>query len=949
MTTGTRVSCHFIRTCHCVYGSYRCTRCESDTFTYLDYLRHTCRPKALHQCSLCGHLYFNDDEFRSHDCTCRPQSLTEGTQHHKHEKSGQLMKGRGHTGQGHIRHSEHSIVDNSSADTVQVKVEDGITGGELELTGNSGKGIQVPDGVKINWVANNQTALSQIEFSANEMHDSAKDDEKNIRSKLKRTWTVSDNDSEPREETFCSHEKEMKTASSSPAPTKHQNVSLPVTTPTKHQNVESNTTTGGFLFVNFSTPSTHSINQHNIVDSSTRSSPADSIKTLIDSVDQHTSKSVDMPIIPTRLRPRENFPVPKNGDTLPSSQADFVCNPVVVKPVISTTESDGCTASSSQNQDVCSAVKFVEKKPECIHVKLEPECTYVKSEPECTYVKSEPEESSDLLYIDNAEGPGEDGEEMAALSGVSATPVHTDRVADQTDGVDCEGVRTETGNTTGKPVKDPPSDRHRCRTCEKTFRQVKTLMVHEQTHSGEKEREYSCYICSKTCPTPGFLKRHLRTHKEEAPCPAQSTLNSDLDKVPESQPTCSSTARSTSSCSEESTPVSSPIAESTHNDSPDGEPEPDGSRDSRSTPPHRQVAEHSTPPHSQVTEHESTTTQYVESEHTSSRFATCDEEILRNLENARLEASTVKQTTWAVKIFKDWLSQREKSTDFEELPAVKLASELRCFYAEVRTKTGNQFSKSGLISLRAGINRYLTGPPFSRSINVMKDAEFMAANRVLSGICKTLIREGSDTVKHHKPISNLDMKKLYTSGVLSNDNPTSLIRKVWFELALHFGWKGRDGLRQLKVGSFILKTDDTGREYYTLASTECYKPPPDREVRVYDLPLSEHCPVRSLKLYLSKRNPKNDVFFQRPLVNCEKGFDIWYSSIPMGHHSLGSMMSSISEAAKLSVIYTNHCVRTTTATMLAHAGVGALDIMAVTGYRHKQSVRSCVNRPSISQ
>lgn len=304
----------------------------------------------------------------------------------------------------------------------------------------------------------------------------------------------------------------------------------------------------------------------------------------------------------------------------------------------------------------------------------------------------------------------------------------------------------------------------------------------------------------------------------------------------------------------------------------------------------------------------------------------------------------------------DWLSQKKKSMNFEELSSDDLAKELRCFYAEARTKNGNQYSKSALVSIRAGINRHLTSPPYSRTINIMKDKEFMSSNHVLIGIVKSLKREGADKTKHHPPISNGDLEKMYSSGVLSITNPTSLVRKVWFEITLHFCRRGREGLRELTPKSFLLHKDDTGREYFTMSYNEADKTHHGvdsresvKDTRLYALPESDLCPVKSLKLYLSKRNPKNNAFFQRPLTSFEPAYDVWYVNAPMGYHTLGNMMSNISKAAGLSLTYTNHCVRATTATVLAHSGVSSLGIMSVTGHRNEKSIQSYVNAPSVSQ
>lgn len=233
----------------------------------------------------------------------------------------------------------------------------------------------------------------------------------------------------------------------------------------------------------------------------------------------------------------------------------------------------------------------------------------------------------------------------------------------------------------------------------------------------------------------------------------------------------------------------------------------------------------------------------------------------------------------------------------EELSSDDLAKELRCFFAAARTKNGHQYSKFALVSIRAGINRHLASPPYFRTINIMK--EFMSSNHVLIGIVKSHKREGADKTKYHPPISNGDLEQMYYSRVFSVTNPTSHVRMVWFEITLHFCRRGREGLRELTPKSCLLHKDDTSRDYFTMSYNEADKTHHGvdsresvKETRLYALPESDLCPVKSLRLYLSKRNPKNNAFFQRPLTSFEPAYDVWYVNAPMGYHTLGNMMST---------------------------------------------------------
>ena len=291
-------------------------------------------------------------------------------------------------------------------------------------------------------------------------------------------------------------------------------------------------------------------------------------------------------------------------------------------------------------------------------------------------------------------------------------------------------------------------------------------------------------------------------------------------------------------------------------------------------------------------------------------------------------------------------------TDFENLKEEVLANYLRRFYAEVRNKQGGLYSKTSLLSIRAAIYRHLTQPPQNVGFNILVDSAFIAANNVLVGQCRKLKAAGKDTSKHHPPIKQDDLKKMYESRVLSPDNPVSLQRKVFFEVVLHFGRRGREGLRTIQKDDIIFKVDEHGTEYATLGFNALEKNHQGLSAREREHSQqmyatgNEDCPLMSLKFYLSKLNENCSAFFQRPKTVNWEGQPSWYSNSPVGFNTLGNMMPVISEAAKLSLRYTNHCIRATTVTMLRNANIAPNDIIAVTGHRNVQSLTHYDQGPS---
>ena len=105
------------------------------------------------------------------------------------------------------------------------------------------------------------------------------------------------------------------------------------------------------------------------------------------------------------------------------------------------------------------------------------------------------------------------------------------------------------------------------------------------------------------------------------------------------------------------------------------------------------------------------------------------------------------------------------------------------------------------------------------------------------------------------------------------------------------------------------------------------------------------CPVKALQVYLSKLHPDCEAFFQRPKSKYSRN-GIWYDNVPEGKILLSIKMSRISRKTGCSEVYTNHCLRTTATTVLAHAGIEQNYICAVTGHQSVDTIRQCVKEPS---
>lgn len=103
----------------------------------------------------------------------------------------------------------------------------------------------------------------------------------------------------------------------------------------------------------------------------------------------------------------------------------------------------------------------------------------------------------------------------------------------------------------------------------------------------------------------------------------------------------------------------------------------------------------------------------------------------------------------------------------------------------------------------------------------------------------------------------------------------------------------------------------------------------------------QRCFVRLFKCYVSHRpaNPiKDNAFYLTPIKNPKT--NVWYTSVPVGHNTLSTTMRRLCSQAGVSGYITNHSLRVTAATRLFQKGVDEQLIMARTGHRSTDGIRT---------
>ena len=274
--------------------------------------------------------------------------------------------------------------------------------------------------------------------------------------------------------------------------------------------------------------------------------------------------------------------------------------------------------------------------------------------------------------------------------------------------------------------------------------------------------------------------------------------------------------------------------------------------------------------------------------------------------------------------------------DVDHLKADELDKLLSRFYAGLRKDDGTLYTKKSIQSIKYGIHKYF----LAKEIDTNAE-NFRESQQSFKAMSQKLKREGKGFVKHKNPVTKEDMIKINESGLLDIDAPSGLQNKVFLDVMVYFGQRGRESLRDMRSDDYELKEDEEGRYFErrdTLTKSRRENEDEEYGGRMYEIKDSPRCPVRSLLKYKALLNPFCTSFWQKPKSKATQ-HGPWYDKVPVGVNTLGNKVRQITEAAGCCGKYSNHSLRATTVTTLNDAGFESRDIMTVTGHKSESSLK----------
>ncbi|XP_071784526.1 uncharacterized protein [Asterias amurensis] len=329
------------------------------------------------------------------------------------------------------------------------------------------------------------------------------------------------------------------------------------------------------------------------------------------------------------------------------------------------------------------------------------------------------------------------------------------------------------------------------------------------------------------------------------------------------------------------------------------------------------------------------------------RFALLTEEELKEMIELADSPSTKRSLKYTVNILSEYCNVKNTTlSEVDRMNPAELDTFLRRFYMEVRQVNGDIYCKKSLQTIRYGIQRHFKDRE-TNSMDIVIDKAFERSNQSFKATLVNLKKLGKGCVQHKNPITPEDMDKINASPRTDINTPAGLQNKVFIDVMMYHCNRGRENIRDLKKSDFEEHTDSKGLSFITKRDqlTKNSRENDDNKSQagvMYEIPGNPRCPVRTFRLYKQKLHPNCDFLWQRPRDNASTGIsdEVWYCNIPVGKNTLCNKLKVISIEAKCSRVYTNHCFRATSVTILDNAGFEARDIMTVSGHHSESSIKN---------
>jgi len=155
----------------------------------------------------------------------------------------------------------------------------------------------------------------------------------------------------------------------------------------------------------------------------------------------------------------------------------------------------------------------------------------------------------------------------------------------------------------------------------------------------------------------------------------------------------------------------------------------------------------------------------------------------------------------------------------ENISREELNSLLAHFFIKVRKLNGEEFEPGTLTSFQRSFDRYLR--QHGKNYNIIQDTIFETSREALESKRKQLRLSGKGgRPKKALGLANDEVEKFWSEKQLGDHSPEALLRTVWSNNTMNFGWRARDEHRKVLFGDLVRQEEGGERREYIIWKTE---------------------------------------------------------------------------------------------------------------------------------
>ena len=268
-----------------------------------------------------------------------------------------------------------------------------------------------------------------------------------------------------------------------------------------------------------------------------------------------------------------------------------------------------------------------------------------------------------------------------------------------------------------------------------------------------------------------------------------------------------------------------------------------------------------------------------------------------------------------MKAWKRFCLQENETRELCDIPQEELNFVLCKFLKTVKKLDGTEYEPVSLTSFKRSVQRSLKA---AQMWILLTETTLNSPEKR----CQLVVDHGKgNRPQAARELTEAEEDKLFDCGEFGTSKQTVLQRTLWWIIALHFGFTGRDESRRLKLGNVTLDKD----------------PETENEILVWRYERGSKTRKGQDKPYSVR---PNSPFYLAVKHQRKQDDDVWNMRSPLAKNEIGKFLPTAAKNAGLQGRVTNHSVRKTCISRLLDEDVPDNFVAQLSGHRSLKSLNA---------